>query len=449
MAKNLPATKPASPQDALMQGFKEDLTQITPYLESLLPGKGAVARFQRMAQFAVLRDPKLLDCTKKSLLLALLWCAQKNLEPGVEDGCWLIPFKGKVVPVPAYKGLLNRAVEVGAVLSVDPVAVYAEDDFYYCFGLEPDLRHVPPKLGSDRGELIGAYVTITLPNGEKKFRVMDRPAIEKIRNSGAAWKAAPDTGPWHDWEEAQFLKTIIKQGLKTVPMRADLRDLFSDDSMIEVGAGIGALMSAAGTEVPEELSGEDLETAASGGGAEAQAEAAKAKIEKDKHDTAEFDRLVHNELSGMTEEAAKLRLLHLEENLKITAKNTKKTIPMFKVFATPYFHPYVTDKQEHKDGYWKTFLAWEAAQYPPPPVEEPAGQSQDPDTGPGFEGGPETDGPESATLSFEDRKRAVTMECLKKIIPPADLNLEKLADISEDNIDAIEAKVATWESKKK
>ena len=440
-----------------MEGFKEDLVQIVPYLESLLPGKGAVARFQRMAQFAVLRDPKLLECTKKSLLLALLWCAQKDLEPGVEDGCWLIPFKGKVVPVPAYKGLLNRAVDVGAVLSVDPVAVYENDEFFYCFGLEPDLKHTPPKLGTARGELIGAYVTITLPNGEKKFKVMDRDQIEKIRNSGAAWKAAPNTGPWADWEEAQFLKTIIKQGLKTVPMRSDFRDLISDDGMIEVGAGVGALLTSAGTEVPESLKGEDLEGAASGTDtADQQAEAAKAKIEKEKLDTAAFDALVATELAPLTAEAAKLRLIHLEENLKITAKNTKKTVPAFKVYAAPYFHPYVNDKQEPKEGYWKVFLAWEAAQYPPPPVEDP-GPEQDPGpgTGAGEGEGPEGDpGPGEAVspgtiITFEDRKRAATMECLKKILPPADLNLEKLADISPDNIDEIEAKIKAWEPKKK
>src|SRR5574340_166354 len=91
--KNAPTTTNASEQ--LMVAFKKDLNSIGPYLETLLPNKAAVARFVRMAQFAVLREPKLLQCTKKSLLLALLWCAQKNLEPGVDDGCWILPFKNK------------------------------------------------------------------------------------------------------------------------------------------------------------------------------------------------------------------------------------------------------------------------------------------------------------------------------------------------------------------
>jgi recombination protein RecT len=431
-----------------MQSFKDDLQDIVPYLESLLPGKGQVARFQRMAQFAVLRDPKLLECTKKSLLLALLWCAQKNLEPGVEDGCWLIPFSGKVTPIPAYKGLVNKAIEVGAALSVDPVAVYENDDFYYCFGMEPDLRHIPPKLGTSRGNLIGAYVTITLPNNEKKFRVMDREEIEKHRNAGAAWKAKPNTGPWEEWEESMFLKTVIKQGLKTVPMAADMRDLLADDGMIEVGAGVGALLAGAGTEVPKELEGaDDLEA-----GQDAAA-AAQAKIEQDKKDTAEFDNLVSIELQGLTATEAQARLLHLEENLKLSAKNTKSckgSVVAFKKLATPLFHPYMGKGKDgegkevpvQKEGYWKTFLAWEAKTYPPPQAKEPA-----PEAGAG-EGEGEAISP-GTIITFEDRHKAVVMDILKHPIPMADLEITGLSEITPENIDDMEARVKAWVPPKK
>lgn len=434
--KNLPAARGESPQEVLMNGFKDDLKNITPYLETLL-GKGGVPRFQRMAQFAVLRDRGLLEANKHSLLLALIWCAQKGLEPGVEDGCWLIPFKGKVTPIPAYKGLVNKAVQLGAALSVDPVAVYEHDDFYYCFGLEPDLRHVPPKLGDDRGDLVGAYVTISLPNGEKKFRVMDRASIEKIRNSGAAWKAKPDSGPWHDWEESMFLKTVIKQGLKTVPMAADMRDLLSDDGMIEAGSGVAALLEAAGADLPEGLKGaDDLEE-----GQDAAAKA-QAKIEQDKKDTAEFDNLVSIELQNLTATEAQTRLLHLEENLKLSAKNTKSckgSVVEFKKLATPLFHPYTNNKQEPKEGYWKTFLVWEAQTYPPKAAM----------TDPGAEATFNRTGEEAGEPSFEDRHKAVVMEILKHPIPLADLEITGMSDITPENIGDMEARVKAWTPPKK
>ena len=61
-----------------------------------------------MSHLALRRDPKLLQADVKSLLMALVWCAYRDLELGVEDGVWLIPYKGKVTPVPAYKGLIKR-----------------------------------------------------------------------------------------------------------------------------------------------------------------------------------------------------------------------------------------------------------------------------------------------------------------------------------------------------
>lgn len=438
MAKNLPA-RAQTPQDTLMAGFKDDLTQIVPYLESLLPGKGAVARFQRMSQFAVLRDPKLLECTKKSLLLALLWCAQKDLEPGVEDGCWIIPFKGKATPIPAYKGLIKKAIEVGAARSIDAYAVYEHDDFYYEYGIDPKMHHIPPKLGTSRGAIIGAYVVITLPEGEKKHRVMDREQIERIRNAGAAWKSAPESGPWHDWEEAMFLKTIIKQGLKTIPMRADLRDLLADDNLIEVGSGVGALLESAGAEVPADLQGSD-----------------ESEETTKKTDTAAFDSMVHEELSKLPAGQARDQLLHLEENLRLSAKNTKKTIGAFKTYAAPFFHPYVNDKGEKKEGYWKTFLAWEAAQYPASPTPEPTTGFQEPEgpAEPGPTGPIEPEivnGNEGAAVeaSFETRNKALVMEILRIPVPLADLELNNLAEITPENIAEIEGKVKNWATQAK
>ena len=441
MAKNLPATK-QTPQDALMEAFKVDLTNITPYLISLL-GKDKVGRFQRMAQLAVLRNPDLLLATKKSLLLALLWCAQKNLEPGVEDGCWLIPFKVKgvltVTPIPGYKGLLNRAVEIGAALSVDPVGVYENDDFYYCFGLEPDLRHIPPKLGTERGALIGAYVTITLPNGEKKFRVMDREQIEKSRNAGAAWRNAPESGPWKEWEEAMLLKTVIKQGLKTVPMAADLRDLLSEDGMIEAGASVAALAGAAaaetGKELPDDLKGSDEEL-----------EMAQEKLAATKADTSEFDALVAKEIEWLPEDVARARMIHLDENIKLVAKSLKKTVPMAKnfIFEQGWFYPYKNSKQEPREGFWKTFLAWEA--HPDRPWFDGGSEPT--------KAGKEENGaaaiPPEGKLSFEDRKKTLVMAILKPPIPLADLELANLGeDITEENIGDIEVRVQAWTPPKK
>lgn len=463
------ANPPVGPKDALMVAFKKDMVEIGPYLESMLP-KAIVPRFIRMAQLAVLRDPKLMECTRKSLLLAILWCAQKNLEPGVDDGCWLIPFKGKVVPIPAYKGLIAKAAEYGAAKSVDAYAVYEHDNFFYEYGLDPKVEHTPPKLGEDRGELVGAYVVITLPNGDKKFRVMDWPSIEKVRNASAAWKGAPDSGPWHDWTEAMSLKTVIKNGLKTVPMAPDLRDLLGDDHRLEMGAGVGALLAEAGAEVPDDLRGAETEKP------EEETTARKSKV-----DITAFDLLVKKELAaaGLDETAADFRLEHLKENLKISAKNTKKSVDQFKEFAANYFYPYTSAKDgTEKPGFWHTFLTWEADRYPTTTPEAQAaadaahaqqtgsgegGEAQETGTGAGAPGAQGTGGEENEDPFapkqepqpiFADQKKALVMKILGKPIPLADLGITSLdADIMPENFAAISQKVeailATGGKKKK
>src|SRR5208337_4246225 len=198
MSKDL--ERKQTPQDAMLAAFQEDMAQIVPYLQSLLPWKGAVERFVKMTRMAVMRNPDLLKCNRKSLFLSLLWCAEKSLEPGVEDGVWLIPFKGVVQPITAYKGLIKRAIDTESVKDVQPYAIYQNDEFEYTLGTDPQIVHKPPKIGLERGDLIGAYLVVTMPDGDKRFSPpLDKASIEKARNAGAAWKAKPGTGPWHDW----------------------------------------------------------------------------------------------------------------------------------------------------------------------------------------------------------------------------------------------------------
>lgn len=365
MSKNVPQTtqKGQTPQDALMTAFKKDLEDITPYLEKLLPHKGQIGRFAQMTLVAILRDPTLLFQNRRSLLLALLWCAQKDLEPGVDDGCWLVPFKKIVTPVPSYKGLIKKAVETETATDVQPYGIYAHDDFEFGLGLDPYLKHQPPKLGADRGDLIGAYVVITKPDGVKRFHVMDRPAIEKIRNSSAGWNTEPEKqekSPWKKWELAMFLKTVIKQGLKYLPVKPAFRDLLYEDGRIEAGESVAALFHESGEELPLGLATAEEEPPSA----------------PEPTDTSEFDKLVEEKLQGITDaKEYKTRLQHVEAFIKEIAASQKKanvTPEMVKANAAKKFLPYVDDKQKHQLGFWKTFEAWETKKYPaPPPAAAP------------------------------------------------------------------------------
>ena len=435
MTKNLPEKKP-SPQQALMEAFKTDLENVTPYLETMLPDKGAVTRFKQMTLLAIMRSPNLLTCNQRSLLLALLWCAQKDLEPGVDDGAWLIPFKGIVVPIPAYKGLIKKATETGSVTDVDPQGVYEHDVFEYSLGADPHLLHQPPKLGSARGKLIGAYVVITKPDGSKRFKVLGREDVEKIRNAGAAWKAKPGEGPWHDWEEAMFLKTLVKQGLKYIPVKPILRDLLSDDGRIEAGESVAALLQQSGADLPASLTEPEVQAP------------------EPAPDTSEFDKLVEAQSPDMEQRA------HLDANLALVAATKKMTVPQFKAWVTPYFAAVEGDPAK---GYWAVFLAWEAKKYPPadeaeqsePEQEENQAEAttdqrepqEEPESGEAPFGFTEEAKPEQS--NFTKREAIVWYDIIQKNIPLTDLATLKISgrgDITEANIDALEELIKNFKA---
>ena len=427
---------------ALVQFVKSDLESITPYIQRLLPWKGGVERFVQMTELAIRRNFNLLSCNRNSFLLSLLWCAQKNLEPGVDDGCWLIPYKETVTPVPAYKGLIKVAVETGTVLDVQPYPIFAADTFEYTLGLAPTLTHIPAKFGSDRGELIGAYVIFTMPDGSKRFAPpMDRPSIEKVRGSSAAYRSNSKSGPWVEWEEAMFLKTAIKQGFKYIPVKAALRDLIYDDNQLEAGTKISLLLQQSGTELPE-LEEETPPAQASGD---------KGKSEPVDFSTlkswSKFDALAGPEIQDLSEEEQGSRVQHLRtylENNAAAVINQHKFTPLkakeevLKHFIAGF------------ETIWQKFLDWEAR------PEHPWNQGQESATEPGAEGGPaekaeaeaaagDPEGPGTEEETFEARAHRVWGLVVKKYGSTKDMKanvgIARSAEITPDNIAEIEAKV--------
>ncbi len=387
MSKNL-----ENPKAKLIEAVKQDMQAVTPYLEALLPHRGEVERFRQMTHLAIMRSEKLLECNRKSLLLALLWCAHKNLEPGVDDGAWLVPYKGMVVPVPSFKGLMNKAVESGSVKDIQPYPIFEHDDFEYGLGLTPFLTHNPPKLGVDRGKLIGAYVIIVRADDSKRFHVMDRTSVEKIRNSSAAWRAAPDSGIWKDWEEKMFLKTVIKQGLKYLPVAPLMRDLLADDGRLEAGAGISRLLQESGIAEPEEIAGMEEDEV----------------VTPPAPDTSVFDKLVTGK-NLEPERSGALETFLSECAMGQSSKGRVATVPDIKVRAAKAF-----------EKFWTVFEAWEKKQAPPQEPEPEPGVFDSSANGNGEP--PESGQPDYKAMVDNIHKAAVSENCLGELLKQFKIN---------------------------
>lgn len=439
MTQNLPE-KRLTAQETLMEAFKGELNNLMGYLSELFPYKGGAEKFITLTKVAVIRDPTLLHQNRHSLLKALIWCAQKDLEPGVDDGCWLVPFKQVVTPIPAYKGLIKKAVETESVKDAQPWPVYEHDEFEYSLGTNPDLHHKPPPLGKDRGKLIGVYVVFTMLDGSKRFHVMDREEVEKIRAVSASWKAYENDkskgSPWAEWEKGMFLKTVIKQGFKYIPVKAPLRDLISDDNRLDHGDSVASLLVQSGAELPEGLDDE---------------QPAPPSEPPPKLDTSKFDKAV-KKLKWDQETMTRLERWLTDTAAGASNKAGKIITPdMIKVSCSSRFEEFLTKFKEWQDLNYPTPPAGAAPGPEPeaagpattaPPVEEAGSTTQSP---------PGESSSDPGVRTIEDRREAVWDQVINKGIPLASLAVldppvSAPGHITEQNIGEAEELVATYQA---
>lgn len=179
-----------------------------------LPKHFSAERFARIAITAITKTPKLLQCTKESLISCLLDLSQLGLEPDNRKA-HLIPYGDKCTLIVDYKGLVELARRSKEISNIHADVVCANDLFEYSFGSSGALTHKPAL--KDRGDVIAAYSFVLLKDGSSSYEVMNKEEIELIhRRSKAA-----DDGPWKtDWKE-MAKKTVFRRHTKWLPVSSE------------------------------------------------------------------------------------------------------------------------------------------------------------------------------------------------------------------------------------
>lgn len=225
--------------------FKEALGKALP--RHLTPD-----RFIRVAITAMLRVPKLAQCSQATFLQALLQLSQYGLEP---DGrrAHLIPYKNNKASEKAgrdvydcqlvidYKGLAELVLRSGVVSYLHADVIREGDLFEYSRGeLKQHVNHflrtdaAKPK---DAGKVIGAYAVARMKDGTEKVEVMSIDQLEGIRKRS---KAGND-GPWVTDREEMQKKTVFRRLSKWLPLSSEVRDAAdNDDDVIDIEASAAA-----------------------------------------------------------------------------------------------------------------------------------------------------------------------------------------------------------------
>lgn len=229
-------------------------------LNAVLDDPIATRRLIMVALAAAQRTPKLLECTRSSILLALIEAGAVNLEPsGILGQAALVPFKNKntgkleAVFMPMYQGLIEVALRSEKVAKIEAHVVFngwdgkdetvpeeqQGDVYHYEKGDKPYLYHKPNTKHPgylDPDCITDAYAIAWLSNGQIIREPMDIKEIEKIKASSMAG----DQGPWNkdQWFEMMCRKTPVKRIYKYCPKTPEMRALIAKDDSLEAGAPI-------------------------------------------------------------------------------------------------------------------------------------------------------------------------------------------------------------------
>ncbi|EAT0029782.1 recombinase RecT [Salmonella enterica] len=137
---------------------------------------------------------------------------------------YLVPRKGAICLDISYMGLMHIAQQSGAIKWCQSAIVRRNDQFRR-EGLDKPPIHIYNDFDTEeqRGDIVGAYVTVKTDDGDYLTHTMRIDAIYSIRDRSEAWKKYKSDNskkcPWVTDEEQMILKTVVKQAAKYWPRR--------------------------------------------------------------------------------------------------------------------------------------------------------------------------------------------------------------------------------------
>lgn len=186
-------------------------------IAAALPGNLLPDRFVRATVTALMTNPDLAapDVDRNSIFQALLRSAQDGLLPDGREAAITVYKDNKnggkrAQYLPMIGGFRKIAGDHG--WSIRAVVVYANDEFEFELGLEPNIVHRPVRPGMEKGERIAAYAVGAHGDGRREVEVMDAAQIAKVKTK------AQTTKVWDEWTDRMWEKTVGKALFKRLPI---------------------------------------------------------------------------------------------------------------------------------------------------------------------------------------------------------------------------------------
>jgi recombination protein RecT len=173
--------------------LETQLVPLRPHFAEALGNIMPVERLTRTLLISCERNPKLLECSRQSLINSAMSAAVLGLEiDGVTGQAFLIPFKQHAQLVVGYKGYNTLGARAG--ITITGGCAREGDEFSYALGSDAFVRHVPTLAAGKR--ITAAWAAATAM-GRKPIVTLigiDELMAVKARSPGAK---KPDS-PWND-----------------------------------------------------------------------------------------------------------------------------------------------------------------------------------------------------------------------------------------------------------
>ena len=240
------ATRTTSPATTGVAQLKQLLTKKASDISAILGGDQQ--RFEKFRSNVVrlYSQGELSKCSPVSVLGAAMQAAYLNLDldPNLGQAYVIARWNGRKRVTEAtfqvgYKGLIDLVRRSGQLVDLYANIVYENEPFSYRYTVEGVQFEHEPLPPSKRGpQKIGVYMVAKLKEGFH-FEFMWAEEVEEIKKlsqSGSKgfspWNANPVS------EEAMWKKTVIRRGMKFLPMSTELQRLITIEEAEEVGKSV-------------------------------------------------------------------------------------------------------------------------------------------------------------------------------------------------------------------
>lgn len=200
-----------------------------------IPKHLTVDRIIQLATTMVSRSPEIAECSKSSVIGAVMQASILGFEPVQSLGqAYFVPFnntkngKREVQFIIGYRGMIELARRSGQIKTIYAQVVYKNDEFSYEYGLDPKLYHKPAL--EERGKMTHVYAVAVFVNGGFAFEVMSKADVEKIKDSSKAAKTS--FSPWNTFYDEMAKKTVLRRLWKILPSSVDTIKVETTDGKV-------------------------------------------------------------------------------------------------------------------------------------------------------------------------------------------------------------------------